>query len=58
MKTVSKSILKAKMLEYFRLVQETKEELIVTDNNNPVIKIVPIIQKKILKKSLKIIKKK
>jgi prevent-host-death family protein len=39
---VSKSLLKAKMLEYFRRVEETGEELVVTDNNVPVIRIVPI----------------
>ena len=42
MEKVSKSALKAKMLEYFRHVEETGEELIVTDNNQPVIRIVPI----------------
>jgi prevent-host-death family protein len=39
---VSKSALKARMLEYFRRVEETGEELIVTDNNEPVIRIVRI----------------
>jgi prevent-host-death family protein len=42
MVTISKSALKAKMLEYFRRVEETGEELVVTDNNEPVIRIVPI----------------
>jgi prevent-host-death family protein len=42
MDPVSKSALKAKMLEYFRRVEETGEELIVTDNNQPTLKIVPI----------------
>jgi prevent-host-death family protein len=42
METVSKSALKAKMLEYFRRVEETGEELIVTDNNEPVIRILAI----------------
>jgi prevent-host-death family protein len=40
--TVSKGVLKAKMLEYFRRVEETGEELVVTDNNVPVLRIVPI----------------
>jgi prevent-host-death family protein len=40
--TVSKSALKARMLEYFRRVEETGTELIVTDNNQPVLRIVPI----------------
>jgi len=39
---VSKGVLKAKMLEYFRRIEESGEELIVTDNNQPVLKIVPI----------------
>jgi prevent-host-death family protein len=39
---VSKSALKAKMLVYFRRVEETGEELIVTDSGEPVIRIVPI----------------
>lgn len=42
MDTVSKGLLKAKMLEYFRRVEETGEELVVTDNNVPVLRIVPI----------------
>jgi prevent-host-death family protein len=42
MSTVSKSTLKGKMLEYFRHVEETGEELIVTDNGRPVIRVVPI----------------
>lgn len=42
MDTVSKSALKAKMLEYFRRVEETGVELIVTDHNEPVLRIVPI----------------
>jgi len=42
MDPVSKSALKAKMLEYFRRVEETGEELVVTDNNQPTLRIVPI----------------
>lgn len=42
MDTVSKSALKAKMLEYFRRVEETGEDLIVTDNNQPTLRIVAI----------------
>jgi prevent-host-death family protein len=42
MEPVSKSALKAKMLEYFRKVEETGEELVVTDNNQPTLRIVPI----------------
>jgi prevent-host-death family protein len=42
MQTVSKGVLKAKMLEYLRRVEETGEGIIVTDNNRPVVRIVPI----------------
>lgn len=42
MKSVSKGALKAKMLEYFREVEQTGEELVVTDNNTPVLKVVPL----------------
>lgn len=42
MRTVSKSVLKAKMLEYFRRVEETGETLIVTDNHRPVLEVKPI----------------
>ncbi len=42
MKPVSKSALKSKMLEYLRRVERTGQELIVTDNNRPVLRIVPI----------------
>ena len=38
---VSKSRLKAKALEYFREVERTGNELIVTDHGRPVLKIVP-----------------
>jgi prevent-host-death family protein len=44
--TVSKGTLKAKMLEYFRRVEESGEELVVTDNNVPVLRIVPIRQRR------------
>ena len=40
--TISKSKLKARMLEIFREVEESGRELIVTDNGKPVLKIVPI----------------
>lgn len=42
MSSVSKSVLKARMLEYFRKVEQTGEELVVTDNGKPVLKIVPL----------------
>ena len=41
MKMLSKSKLKAKMLEYFRNVEETGEEIVVTINGKPVLKVVP-----------------
>ena len=44
MNTVSKGVLKAKMLKYFRQVEQTGQELIVTDNRKPVLKIIPINQ--------------
>jgi prevent-host-death family protein len=40
-KTVSKSQLKARALEYFRQVERTGQELIITDRGKPVLKIVP-----------------
>jgi antitoxin (DNA-binding transcriptional repressor) of toxin-antitoxin stability system len=42
MNTISKSKLKAKMLEIFRQLEASGEELIVTDQGEPVLKIVPI----------------
>ena len=45
-KTVSKSALKAKMLEYLREVEQTGEELTITDNQKPVLKIVPIAKRR------------
>lgn len=44
--TISKSKLKARMLEIFRQLEASGEELIVTDHDRPVLKIVPIQQKK------------
>ena len=46
MNTVSKSQLKAHMLEYFRKVEETGEELVVTSRSKPTLKVVPIATKK------------
>ena len=40
-KTVSKSKLKSKALEYFREVERTGREIIITDNGRPVLKLVP-----------------
>jgi prevent-host-death family protein len=49
MVTVSKGVLKNKMLEYFRNVERTGEELIVTDHRKPVLKVVPLKKSKSLK---------
>lgn len=38
---VSKSTFKAKALEYFREVESTGKELIITDHGKPVLKVVP-----------------
>ena len=45
MVTISKSLLKARMLEYFRQVEQTGEELVVTSDGQPVLKVVPYAQK-------------
>lgn len=42
MNTISKSKLKARMLETFRQIEVSGEELIVTDRGKPVLKIIPI----------------
>ncbi len=44
--TISKSKLKAKMLEIFRQIEFSGEELVVTDHGKPVLKIVPLRSKK------------
>lgn len=46
MVTVSKSELKARMLAYFREVERTGQEILVTDHGRPSVKIVPAQQKK------------
>jgi antitoxin (DNA-binding transcriptional repressor) of toxin-antitoxin stability system len=47
--TVSKGILKNKMLEYFRTAEKNGEEIIVTDRHKPVLRITPIKQRKSLR---------
>ena len=42
---VSKSKFKPRSLEYFRKIEESGEELIITDHGRPVIKIVPYSEK-------------
>jgi antitoxin (DNA-binding transcriptional repressor) of toxin-antitoxin stability system len=44
--TIEKSELEAQMLEGFRELEESGQELIVTDNGKPVLKIVPIVPMK------------
>ena len=46
MTSISKSKLKANMLRIFRDIEESGEELIVTDHNRPVLRIQPIDRKK------------
>jgi antitoxin (DNA-binding transcriptional repressor) of toxin-antitoxin stability system len=43
---ISKSKLKAKMLEIFRNIEATGEDVIVTDHGKPVLRIVAIKKKK------------
>lgn len=43
--TMSKSKLKTHMLQIFRQIEQTGEEVIVTDNNRPVLRIQPINRK-------------
>lgn len=44
-KQVSKGVLKSHMLEYFREIERTGKELIVTDHRKPVLKIVSLERK-------------
>ena len=46
MKSVSKSELKARMLEYFRRVEESGEDLVVTSHGKPVARVVPYTPKR------------
>jgi prevent-host-death family protein len=39
---VSKSIFKQKAFEYFRLVQEKRQEILITDHGRPVARISPV----------------
>ncbi|MFN8488867.1 MAG: type II toxin-antitoxin system prevent-host-death family antitoxin [Caldilineaceae bacterium] len=49
MLTISKSKLKAQMLQIFRQIEQTGEEVIVTDKSRPVLRIQPIAKKRSLK---------
>lgn len=48
MLTMSQSELKEQMLQIFRQIEESGEELIVTDRNQPVLRIQPIQQKRMV----------
>ena len=39
---VSKSKFKPKAFEYFRLVEDTHQEILITDHGKPVLKLVPL----------------
>ena len=41
MEVVSKSAMKARALEYFRLVERTGQGVIITDHGRPVLKLLP-----------------
>ena len=43
-KAVSKSQFKPHSLEYFRKIEQTGEELIITDHGRPVLKVVPYVE--------------
>lgn len=43
-KTVSKSQFKPKALEYFRSVETTGRELVITDRGRPVVRVVPYVE--------------
>jgi prevent-host-death family protein len=43
-RSISKSAFKAKALEYFREVESTGTELVITDHGKPVLKVVPFAQ--------------
>ncbi|RLE23977.1 MAG: type II toxin-antitoxin system Phd/YefM family antitoxin [Acidobacteria bacterium] len=41
MEVVSKSAMKARALEYFRLVERTGQGVVITDHGRPVLKLLP-----------------
>ncbi|MBI1919937.1 MAG: type II toxin-antitoxin system Phd/YefM family antitoxin [Geobacter sp.] len=41
--SVSKSQFKPHSLEYFRKIEQTGEELVITDHGKPVLKVVPYV---------------
>ena len=40
---VSKSLFKPRSLEYFRKIEESGEELVITDHGRPVLRIIPYV---------------
>ncbi len=46
MLVLSKSELKSKMLHYFREIEQTGKEILVTDNRKVVLKVIPFKKKK------------
>ncbi len=48
-RTISKSKLKATMLEVFRELEATGGELVVTERGRPVLKVIPLRQKRSVK---------
>ncbi|MFA5505002.1 MAG: type II toxin-antitoxin system prevent-host-death family antitoxin [Vulcanimicrobiota bacterium] len=49
MRSISKSKLKTHLLKVFRELEDSGEELIVTDRNRPVLRIVPYKERKDVK---------
>ena len=45
-KSISKSALKPKLLNYLRLVEQKRESLIITDRGRPVAQIIPFTNSK------------
>lgn len=43
LQSVSKSQFKPHSLEYFRKIEQTGEELVITDHGRPVLKVVPYV---------------
>jgi prevent-host-death family protein len=41
--TVSKSQFKPRSLEYFRRIEQTGEEIVITDHGRPVLRILPYV---------------
>jgi len=43
LQVISKSQFKTHSLEYFRKIEQTGEELIITDHGRPVLKVIPYV---------------